>query len=684
MKITLYKGVELRSDYSIVLDCDEQFWRAHGKTPFAAYLDDHVALANYELDDVYWNNASGVLSLDYYTILEAVPEGINYMKVTDFALTDTYEAENLQEKYYFINSYEFQNGIIRLDYSIDIWHTFSKFMTMRNGVINKCTLGLDGKRKALPAAYETNFAYDFTPSNSDERFYLVAEYSGYALNTKAESGGETLRYNYCSLVGHYDYTLRQVKRTDNLPPRTTTTGEEEELLTYSLEEVRKVINRLTAYQGVEPVSEYQVSDYLRKGDTSAILEGYWYDVPSAFSMYHAEVSPKLATRQAILEAEDLLLQRYDLIQFYLIPKNMLSQVEYTFYTGANRPVQMFTRIMDSIKPIGKIDSIDAYDIKMHDYYFYQLNPTTNKAKGAIAITPKPTDVGVGFQSLFIPITYNGGIYNFVFEATFSAFGFGLTMNSKEGLIDITNEFAIPIPYIVPSGTDKKLAALSYQQARAQAVSSALSLTGQLVTTAVTAGTGASGMIAGASAKAAGNAIAHRAVNQAVATGEVSMAMNKVQQASNLWSQSRSHYKEAGNNMLKATGGSFTIGAIASHLITQMHALNSPVAIGAPTTGAGMPLNNAASGFGVYSIVPYNAKEIEYITERTGYDVFIPDVTDIHHNVGAEALTAAMFEPIQFATVWIGGNMTSDIKELLEGILLDGTIVGYSADVFEVL
>lgn len=664
MTITLYKDVELRNDYSLVFDNDASFWGGRDNTPFYRYLQLKSGIT-VDVPNIYFAN-SGNITIDW-SYFNSYPTGITYMEI----FTET--APN--RKYFFVDSYDYNNGMITLYYTMDVWHTYSPSMRLYNGVINRARYGIDGRRHALPMEYTTNLPLQFNGTNRDETFYLAAEFSVYSINSDSKVDDATSRINYTTLIGNRSYTGKYQKEQQDYQLVTAAetvpyTGVE---YTYTYQDIPHVINQLTSYQGVEPVGMGFSMDWRPVKNNDAIQVGLTHQVFDKVGIYNEELSKSLAnTADSIwksLFVDNLKRLRYEIIQFYLLPTNMFPDITTLCYTAGGRPLNTSVKIEATFTETNE-DGVFYNNYGFEEYYFYKLNASFKPIlQGNAIVSASPTTVGIGFRNLFMPFSYTGQYHSIRFEACFSPCGFSMSMIGEDGIHDITQEFEIPMPYTAPSGVEKKLATLGYQNAKRQLVATttttAIQAAADIAAISLSGGSAAAGIAAReAVVKQGAKAVGAAAASQAAKTSR--LTSERLQVAS----------KSSADVASRAIG--LTYGA--NNIVDAYHKLKTPVSAGTANNGTAVGLLNAVYGFGTYTISPNNLDEVNYLISRVGYDTFIRS-NDYHHDVGNIELKDNYYEPIQFATVNVSGGFSNDVRDTLETILLEGTIIAYDEDVF---
>lgn len=634
MKITLYEEVALRDDYSVVFDTQEWFWGKN--TPFAQYLKSRNSYEE-EIENAYFSN-DGSISISW-PIYRTLPSGITYMKV---------EHDN-ETKYFFINSYEYRNEVIVLNYTLDVWHTYSKDMGIYSGVINRARYIPEGYRKTLPSAYTTNEALSF--NGRESTFYLVAEFQVYRLTQDIDNSVE--RYSYTSLVSYRDFAVTTPTETGEVKPKDTIYSGAS--FRFTIDQAIAAINKLTAYQGMEQVSNYNLgSGWGASGFT--LKPQSTIKVSDNMALYSAEFSNEYKPEEI----------RYELMQVYAVPYQLSPQT--IFNTATNAPAQATILTLDTITIPGT--TIEGATYNFNEYQFTKI--TNEMSNVAYTIPKNDTLVGVGLTSLFIPIAYNGIEHSLNLRSQATAFGFNVSIIGEAGISDITQHFAIPIPFTTPSGTERQLAALNRENAKRQAVASTIAL----------------GMNVLSILSPLGGPVAEGISNYALSMKELQGYPQEQPIRSSLYAAGYgfsgaggvSTLGHVGKNILNNQG----VGLLyqGTSLINSITQLQSPVSSGNATDSNPIALLNAAYGFSTYTIVPNNQEEIDYMISRIGYNTWIQ--SNDYRNTNTSSFLSGKYEPIQFATLQVHGSFPNNISSSLEQILLDGTLISYDPQVYNKL
>lgn len=656
--ITLYKGVELRSDYQLVFDCDSTFW--NGTSPFTRYLNSKTQIARY-LSNVYFSN-DGVLSIDW-TVFDGDYEGFTYMKIaTDEGIT----------KYFFIDSYEYKNEMLVIYYSIDIWHTYSEKMKIHDGIISRANVKIRSRR-TLPIEYETNTSFNFIPAYTpEEKFYLAAEFSFFQLQSGENIDDSSYRYNYTSIITHNTWSIDT--ESYDLALKAPPALSDDAKPVYNFEEAIRAINLLTAYQGVQPLGENKkTGDGGWRPSFGVLPENDFVMVKDKLDLYHDVLTPALETANQPNEQAKAI--RYEIVQFFLIPESFIESLGSIFeiQEGYTMPVNASALILTDFgnAPVG-------VTYKFEEYQFLQLKDNQAQIHEAnFAVGGTPTTIGFGLKSLFIPTTYNTTQNQMVVRTTFSPIGFDMALETQQGFIDITDQFEIPIPFTTLSATERQLAALSRQQAKRQKAAA-------IATTAVMAGVGAAGAI-GAAPGIAGTIYSGALDISAAWSQPASMAfgakvLNRAKDVGLFGAQTIGDLGKAASPLAKQGVG---LMYSANNIIDANMKLKAPIGAGQANNSSPDALVNAYYGLGTYTLTPNNEEIVDHAIQRTGYNVFIK-TNDYHHDKTIENFTEAKYEPIQFATAQVSGAFSNDVRATLESILLEGTIIAYDKDVYEIL
>ena len=681
MILTLYEDVELRSDYSVVFDCDVNYWTNYGNTPFAQYLASKTQ-QTVNIEHTYLTT-SGTIGIDWPTFSK-YHNNITYMKLSD---ADLYIEGAPTRMYFFVDSCDYVNGMVNLSYHLDIWHTYSDKMNLYDGVINRAKLGYL-RRRALPLEYTSNSPLFFNPiGNNTGRFYVACEYSVFILQSGDAVDDAPFRYNYTSLVSSRKYSEESETPLGTLkPPRTLP---QSGISTYTKEEAIEVINKLTAYQGVKPQAESGGAAWLPKNNE---VKGAIIKVLDKFDLYSKFITPAAdgysADTSSIGGDSDrsrfIASTRYEIIQFFLIPADFIEFPSGHFKTIQGDEVNASLLILDTYSYYDKVINGSTKQFLKYDFTELEFHELRSQTEPARVVQPYELEVdaktvGLGFRSLFIPYSYNGLKLGFNIVSTFSPVGFDLTLETHQGYIPITDQFEVPIPFTTLNSTERELAALNRQSAKRQKALAIASTAAQVV--------GAGAGIAAAIPKigdaylrmAQSGATAFTASETASELGGFTNLVN-AKRANYMYGLDKTRFGSAIGSGLSGIGQA-GIGMLYSvnNILQADQALKSPISAGQANNGTANPIINAYYGLGLYQIQPDNEDEVNHMIERTGYNVFIK-YNDYHHGL-TQAQVEGKYEPIQFATVQVSGPMANNIRAALEEILLSGTIIAYDKTVF---
>ena len=528
-------------------------------------------------------------------------------------------------------------------------------------------------------AYDTNRSFNFEPLyESTGKVYLAAEFSFFQLQTDETSIDDApYRFNYSALITHNNWSHETSADSSSGSFTAPKILSEDRKLTYTIEEAIDTINQLTAYQGVQPLGENK-----HTGRQELFEDEGWrpavgsleYGVPALvkdkFDIYHNILTSTAFTSTDV--DKTLKNIRYEIVQFFLIPDNFFEDTGAIFETTANSNVNASMIILDKFEKIN-LSSGNKDKWYFNEYQFLQLkNNQTQIQEVPFTFIGDQKMVGIGLQSLFIPVTYNYLDHALKLRITFSPIGFNLSCITNQGLIDITSQFEVPIPFTTLSATERQLAALSRQQAKAQK--------GVAIASSVGAVLGAVAPLAGAVGPTAG--FLGTQIMENFRYGVPNPVFGAFPQIG--W---QGQYTQLGKDVLKgakqfahnAPSSAISLAYAGNNLIAANNALKSPISAGQANNSAPDAIINAYYGFGTWIINPNNEEIVDYMIDRVGYNVFI-ESNDYRHGQDSASLDE-QYEPIQFATAQVSGPFSNDVRAALEAILLEGAIISYDPDIF---
>lgn len=668
MRVKLFEGVELRSDYSIVFDTSENFWGVRQYTPFYRYLETksyHEA----ELETAYFAN-QGTITIDW-DVYRSMPQGITYMEISG---VDTYPSL----WYYFVEDYEYMNGMLRLTYSLDVWHTFSEVMNIHRGVINRARYGLVNYRHALPAAYTSNEPLTFSNSLPNE-CYIIAEISFYLVNKADDALNSTTRYNRCCLLTHNAFSLSNL--TENVTIQAPQTITSDTQFTFTLEEAQNAINTITAYQGVPPIPDKKVKAGWFKDVTLFPDADNVKPMLDKIDIYDEIISPTLANIPNLNAPFEVNATRlnYEIIQLYTVPTSFVNTHDFVMSVGGANAASLL--VLDEYEYYAINNSTDdRYNLYFKEFGLVPIASNEGITEATINIAANPSIVGTGLKNLFMPYSYNGLARTFKTRIQMVPTGFSISLITDAGIVDMTQDFSIPIPFTTQSASEKQLAALNYQQNRTSAGVT-------LATMAATVAAGSMGSMISASYGLAEAQNSQARVNR-VAKGATEMQRQIIKgkgwlQYSLIDTPNRLKAAQENYDAVMSQGGNTNAASLiyaGGSLINSLYSLATPLASGDATAATSTGLINAIYGFGFYTITPNNSNEMNTLISRVGYDTFI-STNDYHHGLTSEYLNGK-YEPIMFATCEVNGSFPNAISNILEGILQKGVIMSYDADIYE--
>lgn len=185
MKVTLYQNCILTNAYSEVFDNKRPNPRsATGRTPLQDYLDG-LPHFNIVVNESYMPMSGNVtfendLIIQHIRILNTP---CNYMEVTD---TDTGV-----HFYAFIDDFQVVNNLVMVEYSVDVWSTFSPLMILRKSHLTNSFTRFIGNNKYItyfssPAAINTSDKYilkECMQNYNTIDVSIIAEFSAYEPTT---------------------------------------------------------------------------------------------------------------------------------------------------------------------------------------------------------------------------------------------------------------------------------------------------------------------------------------------------------------------------------------------------------------------------------------------------------------------------------------------------------------------
>lgn len=224
MIVTFYKNCKLNNTYQEVFDCKKV--GADGKSALETYLD---TLEYYMIKlETSYRTINGLLNLDisFLPHWEDVYQ-INYIKFVDEKIT----------RYCFVDQITSSNEIAQIRYSEDIWHSYSKYMTIKKGHMSNSLVCKYGDRlitlKGLPLKYETNddvdIKYMYTTNDYRLDYYYV--FAMEQVTELTSSKDVSKRYVQCGIF-------------ETIVP---STGEKRHIFTIS-EILNQIINNVTQAQ----------------------------------------------------------------------------------------------------------------------------------------------------------------------------------------------------------------------------------------------------------------------------------------------------------------------------------------------------------------------------------------------------------------------------------------------------
>lgn len=257
MIITLYENCRLTKAYNEVFKSTYLEGYLNTLTKYTYTLE--------EGDEVYLTNKGRCN-------LEAITQGdlkCNYMKVEDDV--------NHITRYFFIDDYDIVNGVAVVDYTEDVWATYSSKINIVKGDVSNLRYGIGNNPKFLPNDYITNDKLVLNPLyiNQNNRLeYLIMEISFYDL---VEGGKVNDRYNYvftCMTPSNQGDNIRTYGISDsfNVLDEINQLSSFPEKLVYNATEHKYSFEIVNAY--IVPKEYYDLLNFRTSSLRSFTIDGY--------------------------------------------------------------------------------------------------------------------------------------------------------------------------------------------------------------------------------------------------------------------------------------------------------------------------------------------------------------------------------------------------------------------------
>lgn len=193
MQIEFFKNGITNNSYDVVFQNDA----------LRNYLDslkDTTSYVSIDIEDIYLTyKGQFTLSFELFIGDANFWSECNYMRMRSRIREGTPQTGFDRLIYAFITSSEIINGMIVINYQMDLWSTYSPIMAIKNSTlirtISSNVLGNSIKElipPELPQSYNTDFDVDYTNSSKNYRIFLIMQ-----IYTLDASGVKTSREQFC-------------------------------------------------------------------------------------------------------------------------------------------------------------------------------------------------------------------------------------------------------------------------------------------------------------------------------------------------------------------------------------------------------------------------------------------------------------------------------------------------------
>src|SRR5699024_5400510 len=206
MRVTLYKNCIVSKSYTDVFD-NKKILPEYGITAFQAYLD---TLEKYvvNIEDTYSND-------NQTFAFEINNEDYGLIYKYNYAVFDLQQQTKTEKflRYCFIDNIQIKNEICYVSFSIDVWHTYSPYMTIYESYLVKSRKLKVGNRNIeyynLPVEYDGNNAIKISDIKSTE-FEVYCELQFYDTASFLNSAKRYVQY------GRLTYSLINTTKVKKL------------------------------------------------------------------------------------------------------------------------------------------------------------------------------------------------------------------------------------------------------------------------------------------------------------------------------------------------------------------------------------------------------------------------------------------------------------------------------------
>lgn len=303
MKVTLYANCIVNNRYNEVFH----------NSVFDDYLGT-LEQTDFDVDDVY-TTFNGRFAIQNILTNNKNIYTYNYMKIE----TDSNQFEQGGfTRYCFIDNIDVRNGYVYVDYSEDIWHSYSKGINIRNSYLTRSRQLQYGNRTIpvyrLPLPYGGNNLPSIEVVNQPSSFLVVARIQAYKLT----NGDTSNRRAYFCVIGNHRIT----------PPTTA----DEPILTFNdISEVESVLTTLENTSSKEAFFDKSITGTDEKTTYYEIDD--IHVIPSYFIPTIENIPSRMGS--ILIDGENTTTIRYDcyyLNQFFENSNNTINKFK-TVYSG---------------------------------------------------------------------------------------------------------------------------------------------------------------------------------------------------------------------------------------------------------------------------------------------------------------------------------------------------------------
>lgn len=378
MKITLYENCIVNDRYNEVFH----------NSIFDDYLNSlsHVTL---EIDDTY-TTFNGRLVIQHILTNNKSIYKYNYMKVQ----TDDNQFEGVGfTRYCFVDNIEIHNGYVTLDYSEDIWHSYSKGINIRNSYLTR-SRQLQYENRAIPV------------------YRLPLPFGGNNLPVAVKRPFTGTKSGYSIVARLQTYQL-----SSGGPPT-------------QREAVFSVIGSKSLDIIVSDITKTQVFDDINTLEETLTL----FETLSADKNFKTDYEHSTDQADKYFEIDDI----------YVIPSQFIPNI-----TESHTPIGSIVKERASASGEYVYEYYHCY--KLVDFYNVTSSTLVDYAEVySDTIAWQSVDnfknISVGILSNQVALDNNGSDINFKILTGGSTYEFSILMLIQNKVVDVTNEFRVEIPF----------------------------------------------------------------------------------------------------------------------------------------------------------------------------------------------------------------------------------------------